>query len=243
MVDGLILLAIDAVVLHFTLAILRYPWSRLPELPLLPLAAFCLMLNAGYVVAFTVASGQTIGKMLAHVRVVTEESWRVPVDAGRHQDGDRGAVPAAARAGLPAGLRRKGQAGAPRPPLEHSRGSRVSAAAPDSANDSYRRLPRDRGVLGLLSDRAGNRRFRRRPRPDVRAADPRRTRSGVGRHLRLVLRRRVGRDRGRASFRPRRSRSGGARRGRRHAGDAGVHPGVLRRRGRGLRRLPRVRRA
>jgi uncharacterized RDD family membrane protein YckC len=78
-IDGALLLALDLAVLHFTLAILRYPWSRLVELPLLPLAAFCLMLDAGYVIAFTVASGQTIGKMLTRVRVVTDESWRVPV--------------------------------------------------------------------------------------------------------------------------------------------------------------------
>ena len=65
--------------IHFTLAILRSPWSRLLELPVLPLVAFCLLLNAGYVVAFTVASGQTIGKMAAGIRVVSDASWRVPV--------------------------------------------------------------------------------------------------------------------------------------------------------------------
>ena len=78
-VDSALLLGINLVVVHFTLSILRYPWSRLAELPMLPLVAFCLMLDAGYLLAFTVASGQTIGKMLAGVRVVTDESWRVPV--------------------------------------------------------------------------------------------------------------------------------------------------------------------
>ena len=73
-------LVLNLVVIHFTLAILRYPWSRLLELPLLPLAAFCLLLDVGYVVAFHVASGQTIGKMVGRIRVVTDVSWRVPVN-------------------------------------------------------------------------------------------------------------------------------------------------------------------
>ncbi len=45
----------------------------------LPLSLFFIMLNGGYLVAFTVASGQTIGKMLTGVRVVAETSLRVPV--------------------------------------------------------------------------------------------------------------------------------------------------------------------
>jgi uncharacterized RDD family membrane protein YckC len=78
-IDLALLAAIDFVVLYSTLGVVRYPWGRLVELPLLPLAAFCLVLDAGYVTAFTVASGQTIGKMLTGVRVVTDDSWRVPV--------------------------------------------------------------------------------------------------------------------------------------------------------------------
>jgi uncharacterized RDD family membrane protein YckC len=73
------LVVTDLIVVHFTLAILRTPWSRLLDLPVLPLAAFCLLLNAGYVVAFTVASGQTIGKMVTGIRIVSDASWRVPV--------------------------------------------------------------------------------------------------------------------------------------------------------------------
>jgi uncharacterized RDD family membrane protein YckC len=79
LVDVALLAAIDLTVVHSTLAVLRHPWDRLLELPLLPLLGFCLMLNAGYVLAFTVASGQTIGKMMAGVRVVADDSWRVPV--------------------------------------------------------------------------------------------------------------------------------------------------------------------
>jgi uncharacterized RDD family membrane protein YckC len=39
-------------------------------LPLLPLAAFLLFLDAGYLLMFTAAGGQTIGKMAAGIRVV-----------------------------------------------------------------------------------------------------------------------------------------------------------------------------
>ena len=79
-IDLALLGVLNLVVIHFTLAILRYPWSRLLELPLLPLAAFCLLLDVGYVVAFHVASGQTFGKMVGRIRVVTDVSWRVPVN-------------------------------------------------------------------------------------------------------------------------------------------------------------------
>ncbi len=76
-VDLLLLAAIDAAVVQFTLSIVRYPWSRLGELPLMPLLAFCAMLDAGYVVLLTGASGQTLGKMLSRIRVAGAASSRV----------------------------------------------------------------------------------------------------------------------------------------------------------------------
>jgi uncharacterized RDD family membrane protein YckC len=79
LVDLALIAAIDLAVVHFTLAVVRYPWSRLVELPLLPLVAFCAMLNAGYLVLFTTASGQTVGKVLLGLRVVADDSRRVPV--------------------------------------------------------------------------------------------------------------------------------------------------------------------
>jgi uncharacterized RDD family membrane protein YckC len=39
-------------------------------LPLVPLGAFLLLLCGGYFVLFTAAGGQTIGKMIARIRVV-----------------------------------------------------------------------------------------------------------------------------------------------------------------------------
>ncbi len=52
-------------------------------IPAIPFAAFLALLNGGYVAAFTAAGGQTIGKMMTGIRVVTseEDAWtdRVPV--------------------------------------------------------------------------------------------------------------------------------------------------------------------
>jgi uncharacterized RDD family membrane protein YckC len=79
LVDVALVALIDLAIVHFTLAVVAYPWSRLLELPLLPLVAFCVMLNAAYAVLFTTASGQTAGKVVAGLRVVSEGSLRVPV--------------------------------------------------------------------------------------------------------------------------------------------------------------------
>ncbi|MEZ5318459.1 MAG: RDD family protein [Vicinamibacterales bacterium] len=45
----------------------------LTRLPLLPIAAFLLLVTLGYLMLFTVAGGQTIGKMLAGTRVVASD--------------------------------------------------------------------------------------------------------------------------------------------------------------------------
>ena len=52
-----------------------------PASLLAPLVAFLLVQNGGYLVAFT-ASGQTLGKMIAGIRVVSSEP-RSPMDLGR----------------------------------------------------------------------------------------------------------------------------------------------------------------
>lgn len=74
-----LLAVINVAVVHFTLSIVRYPWSRVGELPWLPLVTFCAMLDAGYFVLLTAASGQTLGKMLTGIRVVAANAGRVPV--------------------------------------------------------------------------------------------------------------------------------------------------------------------
>jgi uncharacterized RDD family membrane protein YckC len=49
------------------------------DLPLLPLAAFFLLLNGGYFVAFTAVGGQSIGKMAVGIKVVGQEDGSVPL--------------------------------------------------------------------------------------------------------------------------------------------------------------------
>jgi uncharacterized RDD family membrane protein YckC len=78
-IDVAVIVAIDVAVIRLTLAVLGASWSYVPSLRWLPLSMFFALLNGGYLVAFTVASGQTIGKMLTGVRVVGETSLGVPV--------------------------------------------------------------------------------------------------------------------------------------------------------------------
>ncbi|MDP2389946.1 MAG: RDD family protein, partial [Acidobacteriota bacterium] len=48
-------------------------------IPVVPFAAFLALLAFGYVAAFTVAGGQTIGKMLLGLRVIGDDGR--PIDA------------------------------------------------------------------------------------------------------------------------------------------------------------------
>ena len=79
--DFLILAGVDVVVIYFTLRICGIGMEDLGVLPLAPLVAFLLVQNGGYLVAFT-ASGQTLGKMMAGIRVVSAEP-QSPLDLGR----------------------------------------------------------------------------------------------------------------------------------------------------------------
>jgi uncharacterized RDD family membrane protein YckC len=63
----------------FTLQVVGLPLERVRVLPIAPMLLFFALLNGGYLVGFTTASGQTIGKMLAGVRVVGETTGRVPL--------------------------------------------------------------------------------------------------------------------------------------------------------------------
>ena len=78
-VDLLLLAVIDAVVIYLTLALSGLQTADAVRLPLLPLAGFFLILNGGYLVAFIAASGQTIGKMIAGIRVIGDDGERVDV--------------------------------------------------------------------------------------------------------------------------------------------------------------------
>jgi uncharacterized RDD family membrane protein YckC len=73
LVDSAILLVIDAGVVYFTMQICSVSVSELSLLPKVPLIAFLLVQNIGYLLAFT-AGGQTLGKMAAGLRIVAAES-------------------------------------------------------------------------------------------------------------------------------------------------------------------------
>ena len=71
-IDTLILVAVDVVVVYFTMQICGISPGELSMLPKVPLIAFLVVQNGGYLVAFT-AGGQTLGKMVAGIRIVAEE--------------------------------------------------------------------------------------------------------------------------------------------------------------------------
>jgi uncharacterized RDD family membrane protein YckC len=72
LIDVAVILGIDAVVLYFTLKVVELPLSEIGALPVVPLGVFLLLLNGGYLAIFTAAGGQTIGKMLAGIKVVSD---------------------------------------------------------------------------------------------------------------------------------------------------------------------------
>lgn len=82
-VDLGLLIGMDALVLHATLRLCGLEFGDAALIPVVPFGAFLALLNGGYVAAFTAAGGQTIGKMMTGIRVVTseEDAWtdRVPV--------------------------------------------------------------------------------------------------------------------------------------------------------------------
>jgi uncharacterized RDD family membrane protein YckC len=81
LVDLVLLAAIDALTLYFTLRLCGLALGEWRTLPLLPVVIFFLIVNGGYLVAFTAAGGQTIGKMALGLRVVAADEGRVGVGA------------------------------------------------------------------------------------------------------------------------------------------------------------------
>ena len=73
LVDLVILAVIDVVVVYFTMQLCYLTIEDVGILPKGPLVAFMLVQNGGYLVAFT-AGGQTLGKMMAGIRVVQSDS-------------------------------------------------------------------------------------------------------------------------------------------------------------------------
>jgi uncharacterized RDD family membrane protein YckC len=80
-VDLTILAVIDAVVIYLTMQICAIGVEDLGLLPKGPLIAFLFVQNGGYLVAFT-AGGQTLGKMVAGIRVVPSSGDEVSLDLG-----------------------------------------------------------------------------------------------------------------------------------------------------------------
>lgn len=78
-VDGLIVGGINLAVLYLTLAIAGLSMAELQVMPPVPMAAFLLLINAGYLIAFTASNGQTIGKMMSGIRVVAARGERVDI--------------------------------------------------------------------------------------------------------------------------------------------------------------------
>jgi uncharacterized RDD family membrane protein YckC len=78
-VDVVILGSINSAVLYLTLAIAGLPVADAGIIPLVPMAAFLMLLNGGYLVGFTAVHGQTIGKMVTRVRVVADNDEDVDI--------------------------------------------------------------------------------------------------------------------------------------------------------------------
>ncbi len=68
--DIVLMACIDAVVVYMTLKLSGLAITEWSKLPVAPLAGFLFLLTGGYVVAFTVACGQTLGKMAFGIKVI-----------------------------------------------------------------------------------------------------------------------------------------------------------------------------
>ena len=77
-IDAFVLGSTDLLVVWLTLRVAGVSSDEWRLLPLVPLAGFLFLLDTAYLVTFTAASGQTIGKMLSGIRVVYGDHGRVP---------------------------------------------------------------------------------------------------------------------------------------------------------------------
>jgi uncharacterized RDD family membrane protein YckC len=75
--DVVLLGTMHAITLYFTLRLCGLTTEDWRALPLLPLLAFFLIVDAAYLVAFTTAGGQTIGKMALGLKVVADDEQGV----------------------------------------------------------------------------------------------------------------------------------------------------------------------
>jgi uncharacterized RDD family membrane protein YckC len=77
-IDAVVLGSIDLLVCWLTLRVAGVTMEEWRLLPVVPLVGFVFLLDAAYLVTFTAASGQTIGKMMSGLRVVYGDHGRVP---------------------------------------------------------------------------------------------------------------------------------------------------------------------
>jgi len=73
-IDASVLGAVAAVTVAFTLRVVELPLNQALALPVIPMLAFFALVSLGYELMFTAANGQTIGKMLMGLRVVSDET-------------------------------------------------------------------------------------------------------------------------------------------------------------------------
>jgi uncharacterized RDD family membrane protein YckC len=81
-IDLVLLGAIDGTVVYLTLRALGMSTAEIRLVPPVPLVAFLLLLDGGYLAIFTAAGGQTIGKMSTGIRVVPAASGGLRVPFG-----------------------------------------------------------------------------------------------------------------------------------------------------------------
>ncbi len=72
-IDHTLLLAIDVVVIYFTLRMTSLAMDDWRLLPVAPMLAFLGLVKVAYFCAFTLVGGQTVGKMAARIQVVTDD--------------------------------------------------------------------------------------------------------------------------------------------------------------------------
>jgi uncharacterized RDD family membrane protein YckC len=80
-IDAALVGSIDFATVYLTVRLVGLGLSDWHALPLVPLATFFLLLNGGYLALFTAAGGQSIGKMIAGLRVVSADVGPVPLGA------------------------------------------------------------------------------------------------------------------------------------------------------------------
>lgn len=79
--DALVISGLSAAVFWITLRWCDLPIEQALTLPLLPTAAFHALVSLGYLLMFTAAGGQTIGKMAFGLRVVGDTAGRIDFPA------------------------------------------------------------------------------------------------------------------------------------------------------------------